>query len=72
MADFLLFQCSSDPKFRHSLWYTVISGVWYCTVRDRPKELLRVLIILIRTDFAALRGGTGPLSARYGRVLLGC
>ena len=29
--------------------------------------LLRVLIMLIMTDFAALRGATGALSARYGR-----
>ena len=39
----------------------------YRAVRDRPQGLLRVLIMLIRTDFPALRGGTVPLSARYGR-----
>ena len=31
------------------------------------KGRLRVLIMPIRTDFQALRGGTGPLSGRYGR-----
>ena len=49
----------------------VISGVWYCTVRDRPQGLLRVLIMLIRTDFTALRGGTGPLSAQGRRTRSG-
>ena len=37
----------------------------YCAVRDRPQGLLRVLIILIRTDFPALR--SIAMSARYGR-----
>ena len=36
-------------------------------VRDRPQGLLRVLTVLLRTNFAALRGGFGALSARYGR-----
>ena len=39
---------------------------------DRPQGLLRVLIMLIRTDFPALRGGTGPLSATYRRGILRC
>ena len=51
---------------------TVIWGLRYHAVRDRPQGLLRVLIMLISTDFPALRGGTGPLSARYRRVLLRC
>ena len=44
----------------------VIWGLWYRAVRDRPQGLLRVLFMLIRIDFPALRGGTVPLSARYG------
>ena len=35
-------------------------------VRDRPQGLLRVLVMLIRTNFPALCGGTDPLSGRYG------
>ena len=49
--------------------FTVICGLWYCAVRDRPQGLLCMLIMLIRTDFPALRGGTVPLSARYGWCL---
>ena len=45
----------------------MISGVWCSAVRDDPQGLFRVLIMLIMTDFAALRSGTGALSARYGR-----
>ena len=50
-----------------SFCITVIWGLWYRAVRDRPQGLLHVLIMPIRTDFPALRGGTVPLSARYGR-----
>ena len=46
--------------------HTHTSGLWCRAVRDRPQGLLRVLIILIMTDFAALHGGTGALSARCG------
>ena len=42
---------------------TIIYGVWYRKVRDNPKGLLRMLTMLITTDFAVLRGGIGPLSA---------
>ena len=45
----------------------MISGVWYRAVRHRPPGHLCVLIMLIRTDFAALRGVTGPLGAGYGQ-----
>ena len=51
---------------------TLIWSFRYRAVRDHPQGLLRVLIMLIWTDFPALRGGTGPLSARHGRVLLRC
>ena len=53
-------------RARHAL-FTVISGVWYRAVCDCPQGLFRVLIMLIMTGFAALRGGTGALSARYWR-----
>ena len=39
---------------------------------SRTQGLLRVLVMLIRTDLPALRDGPGPLSAGYGRVLLRC
>ena len=43
---------------------TMISGVWCRAIHDRPQRLLRVLIMLIMIDFAALRAGTGSLRAR--------
>ena len=46
---------------------TEFSGVWSHAVRDRPQGLLRELIMLIMSDFAALCGGTGAFSARYAR-----
>ena len=56
------------PKFpQQTPFSTVISGVWYRAVCDRPQGLLRVLIMLIMTDFTALRGGTGAVSAGHGR-----
>ena len=54
------------------LAYHVNSERAVAAVRERPQVLLRVLIMLIMHDFAALRGGTGALKARYGRVLLQC
>ena len=36
--------------------FTVIWGVWYRAVRDCPQGLLCVLVMVNRTDFAALRG----------------
>ena len=58
--------------FLDSFIDTVIWSLCFRAVRDHPQGLLRVLVMLIRTDFPALRGGTGLLSARYGRVLLRC
>ena len=49
------------------VFFTLISCVWYRVVCDRPQGLLRVLIMLIMTDFAALRGGSGTLSPGHGR-----
>ena len=42
-------------------------NLWCGAVRDRPEELLSMLIMLIMTDFAGLRGGTGAFNNRYGQ-----
>ena len=51
-----------QQKVNHGYLRLVVRAVRY-----RPQGLLRALIMLIRTDLPALRGGTVPLSARYGR-----
>ena len=59
---------SSSPAHATVVWHLRSRAI-----RDQPQRLLRVLVMLIRADFPALCGGTGPLSAWVARaVLLRC
>ena len=57
---------SLDVYGLFSRWFGACAFALFVT-RVPKGHSLRVLILLIRPDFPALRGGTVPLSAGYGR-----
>ena len=63
---FQVHSSSCRPCDRQSRWFQTrgTRGSW------QSQGLSRVLIMLIMTDLAALRGGTGASSARYGGATL--